>query len=178
MGSLLLLRKVRVFNKSRYARNRQLARVIFYFGLYINLLVIYGSFSMLYGFVFKFNHAIWIVYAVCSCFVVPAAYRVWNLIRMLQYLLSWKLYRSLKSGLLLDYYTKRIFLSATKHFTSVFTIFFTDKYTLEHLFAQILKQMQYWNNLIFLKKTSIIAVLKTIILCQSYLVLIVAIIYL
>ena len=178
MGSLLLLRKVRVFNKSRYARNRQLARVIFYFGLYINLLVIYGSFSMLYGFVFKFNHAIWVVYVVCSCFILPAAYRVWNLIRMLQYLLSWKLYRSLKSGLLLDYYIKRILLSATKPFTSVFTIFFTDKYTLEHLFAQILKQTQYWNNLIVLKKTTLIATFKTLILCQSYLALIGLILYL
>ena len=58
MGTLFFLRKVRSFNKSRYARNRQLARVIFYFGLYINLLIIYGAFSMLYGFVFKFNHTI------------------------------------------------------------------------------------------------------------------------
>jgi len=58
MGSLLFLRKVRSFNKSRYARNRQLARAIFYFGLYINILVIYGSFSMLYGFVFKFNQMV------------------------------------------------------------------------------------------------------------------------
>lgn len=36
-----ILRKNRIFNKSRYARNRQLARVIFYFGLYINIAVIY-----------------------------------------------------------------------------------------------------------------------------------------
>lgn len=58
MGTLLFLRRVRSFNKSRYARNRQLARVIFYFGLYINLLVIYGTFSVLYGFVFKLNHTV------------------------------------------------------------------------------------------------------------------------
>ena len=38
---LLFLRKVRLFNKSRYSRNRQLARVIFYFSLYINIAVIY-----------------------------------------------------------------------------------------------------------------------------------------
>ena len=177
MGSLLLLRKVRVFNKSRYARNRQLARVIFYFGLYINLLVIYGTFSMLYGFVFKFNYAIWVVYGVCSCFILPAAYRVWNSTRMLQYLLSWKLYRALKSGLLLDYYVKRIFISWTRPLTSVFTVFFTDKYTLEYLFSQTAKQAEYWTSWVFLKKTNIVAVLKTIILCQSYLALIACIIY-
>lgn len=76
MGSLLFLRKVRSFNKSRYARNRQLARVIFYFGLYINILVIYGSFSMLYGFVFKFNNSIWISYVLIASFIVPSFIRV------------------------------------------------------------------------------------------------------
>ena len=48
------LRRTRSFNKSRYARNRQLARVIFYIGLYINLLVIFGVFTLFYGFMFKF----------------------------------------------------------------------------------------------------------------------------
>lgn len=76
MGNLLFLRKNRSFNKSRYARNRQLARVIFYFALYINILVIFGSFSVLYGFVFKFNHTIWVLYFLFACFVVPAAMRV------------------------------------------------------------------------------------------------------
>lgn len=76
MGGLFFLRKVRSFNKSRYARNRQLARVIFYFGLYINILVIYGSFSMLYGFVFKLNYTIWILYFVFACFIIPSAFRV------------------------------------------------------------------------------------------------------
>ena len=47
--TLELLRKSRVFNKSRYSRNRQLARVIFYFGLYINILIIYGIFYVIYG---------------------------------------------------------------------------------------------------------------------------------
>lgn len=76
MGTLFFLRKVRSFNKSRYARNRQLARVIFYFALYINILVIYGSFSMLYGFVFKFNHTIWLTYVLFASFIIPSAMRV------------------------------------------------------------------------------------------------------
>lgn len=76
MGNLFFIRKVRSYNKSRYARNRQLARVIFYFGLYINILVIYGSFSMLYGFVFKFNTTIWITYVLFAAFILPSMYRV------------------------------------------------------------------------------------------------------
>lgn len=43
------LRKVKMFNKSRYSRSRQLARVIFYFALYINILIIYGIFYVIYG---------------------------------------------------------------------------------------------------------------------------------
>ena len=46
---IFFLRKARLFNKSRYARNRQLARVIFYFALYINVLIIYGVFFVIYG---------------------------------------------------------------------------------------------------------------------------------
>ena len=78
MGTPFFLRKVRSFNKSRYARNRQLARVIFYFGLFINILVIYGSFSMLYGFVFKFNHSIWISYILISSFIIPSIFRIYK----------------------------------------------------------------------------------------------------
>lgn len=76
MGTLFFLRRVRSFNKSRYSRNRQLARVIFYFALYINLLVIYGSFSVLYGFVFKFNHCIWLTYILFASFIIPSLFRV------------------------------------------------------------------------------------------------------
>lgn len=76
MGNLFFLRRVRSFNKSRYARNRQLARVIFYFGLYINILIIYGSFSMLYGFVFKFNNTVWLVYLLFGCFILPSFARI------------------------------------------------------------------------------------------------------
>ena len=44
-----MLRKTKLFNKSRYSRNRQLARVIYYFALYINILIIYGVFYVMYG---------------------------------------------------------------------------------------------------------------------------------
>jgi len=53
MLKLFLLRKNKIFNKSRYSRNRQLARVIFYFALYINIIVIYGVFFVFYGLTFN-----------------------------------------------------------------------------------------------------------------------------
>jgi len=55
MGNSFFLRRVRNFNKSRYSRNRQTARVIFYFALYINILVVYAMFSVFYGVVFKLS---------------------------------------------------------------------------------------------------------------------------
>lgn len=45
----LFLRKTKIFNKARYSRNRQLARVIFYFSLYINIIIIYYTFNIVYG---------------------------------------------------------------------------------------------------------------------------------
>lgn len=177
MGSLLLLRKSRTFNKSRYARNRQLARVIFYFGLYINLLIIYGSFSVLYGFVFKFNYAIWVVYFLISSFLLPSAFRVWKLKRVLQYLLSWKVYRTLKSGLLLDFFTKRIFVLFLDYFTKTFTIFFTDKYTLEYFFTSVHKQFTMNIRNFFLRKGGLLEIFKTVVFCLGYLTIIVIIVW-
>ena len=50
------LRRVRSFNKSRFARNRQTARVIFYFAIYINILIIFGIFSVIYQITFKLSN--------------------------------------------------------------------------------------------------------------------------
>ena len=52
---IFFLRKTRIFNKARYSRNRQLARVIFYFSLYINILIIYYVFNIIYGLSFIFS---------------------------------------------------------------------------------------------------------------------------
>lgn len=76
MGRVFFLRKTRSFNKSRYARNRQLARVIFYFSLFLNILIIYGAFIGLYGFVFKFNHDIWVLYILFASFIIPSLFRI------------------------------------------------------------------------------------------------------
>ena len=72
------LRKVRSFNKSKYARNRQLARVIFYISLYINLIVIFGVFSIFYGLMFKFSNWWFLYFIFLSAFIVPSFMRVWQ----------------------------------------------------------------------------------------------------
>ena len=61
---MLFLRKNRIFNKSRYSRNRQLARVIFYFSLYINIAVIYWIVYVFYGLAFFHNWFWWLVFVV------------------------------------------------------------------------------------------------------------------
>jgi len=59
-----MLRKNKIFNKSRYSRNRQLARVIFYFALYINILIIYGVFYVMYGLSIYHGHY-WAILFIC-----------------------------------------------------------------------------------------------------------------
>jgi hypothetical protein len=46
---LNFVRKVKIFNKSRYSRNRQNVRVTFYFSIYFNIIIIYGVFSLFYN---------------------------------------------------------------------------------------------------------------------------------
>lgn len=46
---LNFVRKVRIFNKSRYSRNRQNVRVTFYFSIYFNIVIIYLVFSLFYN---------------------------------------------------------------------------------------------------------------------------------
>lgn len=55
--------------------------------------------------------------------------------RVLHFLLSWKVYRTFKNGLLLDFITKRFFFRISKYFFYIFTIFFGDKFILEHFFS-------------------------------------------
>ena len=64
------LRKVKIFNKSRYSRNRQLARVIFYFAIYINLLIIYGIFYVIYGLSIYHSSLFLLVFIFNLCYVL------------------------------------------------------------------------------------------------------------
>lgn len=70
------LRKVRSFNKSRFSRNRQTARVIFYFAIYINILIIFGIFSVIYQITFKLSNLWWLVFFFFLSFILPSLKRM------------------------------------------------------------------------------------------------------
>jgi hypothetical protein len=53
------IRKNRIFNKSRYSRNRQLYRTGVYWCLWLNVLVVYGLFFVFYRFTFNFGYFWW-----------------------------------------------------------------------------------------------------------------------
>jgi len=61
-------RKMRIFNKNRYSRNRQNVRTIFYFGLYINIAIIYTVYSIFYGFVINLSYNWWFLFLFFSSF--------------------------------------------------------------------------------------------------------------
>lgn len=54
-----MLRKNKIFNKSRYSRNRQTTRVAFYLSALINILVIFGVFVLYYKILFKLGQ-LWV----------------------------------------------------------------------------------------------------------------------
>lgn len=53
------LRKNRIFNKSRYSRNRQLYRTGVYWCLWLNVVVVYGLYFIFYRFTFNFGYIWW-----------------------------------------------------------------------------------------------------------------------
>lgn len=56
--NFFFLRKNRIFNKSRYSRNRQLYRTGVYWCLWLNIIIVYGLFFLFYRFTFNFGY-IW-----------------------------------------------------------------------------------------------------------------------
>jgi hypothetical protein len=72
------VRKVRIFNKSRYSRNRQNVRVTFYFGLYFNILIIYAVFSVFYNIAFFLTYNWWFYFIFLLFFFISNFLRIWN----------------------------------------------------------------------------------------------------
>jgi len=54
--SFFYLRKNKIFNKSRYSRNRQLYRTGVYWCLWLNILIVYGLYFFFYRFSFNFGY--------------------------------------------------------------------------------------------------------------------------
>lgn len=72
------VRKVRIFNKSRYSRNRQNVRVTFYFGLYFNIVIIYAVFSVFYNIAFFLTYNWWFYFIFLSFFFISNFIRLLN----------------------------------------------------------------------------------------------------
>ncbi len=139
MTQLFFLRKNRVFNKSRYSRNRQLARVIFYFALYINILIIYGVFYVIYGLSLYHGWSWWLMYILYSAFFLNFFWRMTAYLGMFTYIYNTKGYRFLKSGLLVDFFFKKYtqFFAIFLFYTS--NILFSEKYFVEYMFFRFNK---------------------------------------
>ncbi len=71
-------RKVRIFNKSRYSRNRQNVRVTFYFSVYFNIIIIYLVYSLFYNIVLLLTYNWWFYAIFCLCFFFSNTIRLIN----------------------------------------------------------------------------------------------------
>lgn len=78
---IYFLRKNRIFNKSRYSRNRQLYRTGVYWCLWFNILMVYGLFFFFYRFSFNFGYLWWGLCIFAFSFIIGKVlkYRFYNL---------------------------------------------------------------------------------------------------
>lgn len=88
------LRKNRIFNKSRYSRNRQLYRTGVYWCLWLNIMIVYGLYFFFYRFVFTFNYMWWffcffIFSLIFGRVVQSRLYNISNLFGELVNFISW-----------------------------------------------------------------------------------------
>jgi hypothetical protein len=63
---IFFIRKNRIFNKSRYSRNRQLYRTGVYWCIWVAVFLAYGLFFIFYRFVLTFSYHWWLVFFLLS----------------------------------------------------------------------------------------------------------------
>jgi hypothetical protein len=72
-SNILFLRKNKVFNKSRYSRNRQTYRTGAYWCLYINIIAVVAFYFWFYNFTMNFGYVWWLLYSfILSFFLFKA----------------------------------------------------------------------------------------------------------
>lgn len=62
---------------------------------------------------------------------------------MLKYILNWHYYRFFKSGLLLDFYFKRLSFKLLQQITVTWAIYFSEKFLIEETFLKIRNLKQF-----------------------------------
>ena len=70
------VRKIRIFNKNRYSRNRQNVRVIFYFSIYFNIMIIYLIYGLIYSLIPNITYIWWLYYILLISFILTSFYKV------------------------------------------------------------------------------------------------------
>ena len=93
--NVLFLRKNKVFNKSRYSRNRQYYRTGFYWCLYINIALVLGFYFWFYRLTFNFGYIWWLLYFFFLSFFVSKffnLYKLFDIKTIILKLLSWLTY--------------------------------------------------------------------------------------
>lgn len=143
MVDFFLLRRNRMFNKSKYSRNRQLARVIFYFAIYINILIIYGIFFAIYGLALYHGWAWWLVFSAYTVFFFSFFLRT----LVLMFMFTFKFYRILKAAFLVDFFVKKVIALQLYFLVFINTIFFSEKFFIEYQFLQLNKVVRFFYQL-------------------------------
>lgn len=91
---ILFLRKNKIFNKSRYSRNRQTYRSGVYWCLYINIIAIIAFYFWFYKFTINFGYMWWFIFIFLFNFFFPRSlkykfYNIFNLIKELKIGILW-----------------------------------------------------------------------------------------
>jgi hypothetical protein len=92
--NFFFLRKNRIFNKSRYSRNRQLYRTGFYWCLWLNIIIVYGLFFLFYRFTFNFGYMWWGLMILFYSFIFSKVckynfYNIFVLLNEFRLLINW-----------------------------------------------------------------------------------------
>ncbi len=62
-----------MFNK--YSKKKKLKKILFYFTLCINILIIFGIYSVFYGILFKFGIVWWVLFIFFLSCIIPSILR-------------------------------------------------------------------------------------------------------
>lgn len=71
-------RKLKLFNKSRYSRNRQNVRVTFYFSLYVNIVIVFLVFSVFYNLSFFMTYNWWFYFVFYLSFIYGQFFQIYK----------------------------------------------------------------------------------------------------
>lgn len=126
--NFFFLRKTRIFNKSRYSRNRQLYRTGVYWCLWLNIIIVYGLYFIFYHFTFNFSYIWWfcliLFYSmIFSKILKYKFYKFYNIISEYKYLIKWYICMLFKLFEYFDFFINSFFLKNNFFSSSIHFLF-------------------------------------------------------